>query len=605
MDNLRRAIELLFIRRNPVEIFETLTDPNPNPNGKVVEADEFKSLYFSQWYTQYSGNQLDSIVGIINDSWSYNKILEPDRDAYEQKGYKKNVFNILTHLTSPLLVSKGGEPQCRYKEYLRWTEMSRMLGEDILTTNFLAAQDKKEGFIREDYSWPAYILTDNSEILGVFNNGLAELHNHLYASSLIFTLSWLAIMNIPESLKEGSFEALKYYNGDYRELYLAAFIRSLLYKRIYDKEDDKIEQVFMQCKHRKDKLDCVNMYISDIQHFIERLGIESTSPSLDYAISTRMPRIGKAVDSRKSMIGERSLLYQSFKKINNGTSTEFETLLYVYLIIKTKFRFAMLQVNNIIGFENFHYFNGIKTTFLSGRYFDALKYTGLNLPVQKQFVNYVEYRISPYKSKKSVRTQLGKLESSTAQSFNHGYVIHFLKSKDNGNGYCRNEQVRSDINKQAQVIEELIFDGETRIIGIDAAGSEFNCRPEVFGKVFRQLRQAHHNQDNAYYGTLKPFKLGITYHVGEDFYDVVDGLRAIDEAVKFLNLRSGDRIGHGTALGIDTFHYYGEKHFTVVMPKQVLLDNLAWLIDKMEQYNLPDDSGFKYVAEKMYYCLFK
>ncbi|MCQ2740342.1 MAG: hypothetical protein MJ237_09005, partial [bacterium] len=78
-----------------------------------------------------------------------------------------------------------------------------------------------------------------------------------------------------------------------------------------------------------------------------------------------------------------------------------------------------------------------------------------------------------------------------------------------------------------------------------------------------------------------------------------------EEAITFLNLRNGDRIGHGTALGIDTLHYYDEKHFTVVMPKQVMLDDLAWLIYKMEQYNVQDKTGFKAVAETLYYQLCK
>lgn len=42
----------------------------------------------------------------------------------------------------------------------------------------------------------------------------------------------------------------------------------------------------------------------------------------------------------------------------------------------------------------------------------------------------------------------------------------------------------------------------------------------------------------------------MTYHTGEDFLDIVDGLRAIDEAMLFLQMEKGERLGHAMALGV-------------------------------------------------------
>lgn len=42
----------------------------------------------------------------------------------------------------------------------------------------------------------------------------------------------------------------------------------------------------------------------------------------------------------------------------------------------------------------------------------------------------------------------------------------------------------------------------------------------------------------------------MTYHTGEDFLDIVDGLRAIDEALLFLQMEKGERLGHAMALGV-------------------------------------------------------
>ena len=72
-------------------------------------------------------------------------------------------------------------------------------------------------------------------------------------------------------------------------------------------------------------------------------------------------------------------------------------------------------------------------------------------------------------------------------------------------------------------------------------------------------------------------QLKSTYHVAEDNYDVVDGLRAIYEAIYFLGLRSGSRLGHATLLGMPPVKYYSKHNNTVSMPRQVFLDNMMWL----------------------------
>lgn len=99
--------------------------------------------------------------------------------------------------------------------------------------------------------------------------------------------------------------------------------------------------------------------------------------------------------------------------------------------------------------------------------------------------------------------------------------------------------------------------------GIDAAGNELECRPEVFAHAYRYMKEV---------GIA-----GRTYHVGEDFYDLIDGLRAIDEAVVFLELDEHCRLGHALALGVDPYTYYKRRRHNVVMPRQNLLDNYIWL----------------------------
>ena len=86
-------------------------------------------------------------------------------------------------------------------------------------------------------------------------------------------------------------------------------------------------------------------------------------------------------------------------------------------------------------------------------------------------------------------------------------------------------------------------------------------------------------------GRLPPLRK--TYHVGEDFLDLADGLRAIDEAIRFLNLGCGDRLGHALALSIEPRDWYKKKNQQISLPKQDYLDNVAWLYLAIRRYQLP------------------
>lgn len=81
--------------------------------------------------------------------------------------------------------------------------------------------------------------------------------------------------------------------------------------------------------------------------------------------------------------------------------------------------------------------------------------------------------------------------------------------------------------------------------------------------------------------------------MGEDFLDIIDGLRAIDEAILFCDLKKGDRLGHALALGINSIQYYELKRYTVCLEKQDLLDNLVWMYQKITEFDLVKDAKVK------------
>lgn len=136
------------------------------------------------------------------------------------------------------------------------------------------------------------------------------------------------------------------------------------------------------------------------------------------------------------------------------------------------------------------------------------------------------------------------------------YVLHFPKIHDEKfyMGVPRNNNARMLAFKQMRSTVAFL-EKETRmnkyIRGIDTCASELDCRPEVYAQIYRYM-------SNVVFKTSVKGKMGIvqankklrlTYHVGEDFLDIVDGLRAIDEVLLF--------VGWGVAVDWDMLWHWG------------------------------------------------
>jgi hypothetical protein len=180
------------------------------------------------------------------------------------------------------------------------------------------------------------------------------------------------------------------------------------------------------------------------------------------------------------------------------------------------------------------------------------------------------------------------------------YVLHFPKQKlaqASKRGYRtgrvepRNAKTRGVAEQQALALANALEKSSYlryRIRGIDGCSAEIGCRPETFATEFRFLQSlCVTNQQKVWQKESLPAPmLGCTFHAGEDFLDIVDGLRAIDEAILFLGLKRGDRLGHAIALGIDPTGYYKQKHMQLIMPKQDYLDNLVWMLFRTLDFNI-------------------
>jgi adenosine deaminase len=122
-------------------------------------------------------------------------------------------------------------------------------------------------------------------------------------------------------------------------------------------------------------------------------------------------------------------------------------------------------------------------------------------------------------------------------------VAHFIKKPPKLSNdvarRCHDSDLRLGLHAQARVVRKLIHDNyivRSLLRGVDGASNELHAPPEPFAPAFRIARWARIAR--------------ATFHAGEDFRHLLSGIRAVAEALAFLDLRAGDRIGHATALGI-------------------------------------------------------
>lgn len=339
----------------------------------------------------------------------------------------------------------------------------------------------------------------------------------------------------------------------------------------------------------------------------------------DYAQSLLGKSSGKYVPNQY-LAGERCFMYLILKKVCAMSEDiyPYMNLFYAYLVIKENVRAELIQINNVVGFDNFKIYQDRKEDFITDKAMAQAMFTSaIRDTVTNQKILCIEARISPRDTasenakyiKRVDNTILAGIEDDERHLLmdKYFYVFHFIKGPDDavprecggdfGNIICRHHKKRFTVKKQALAIakfRESYHEMSKRVLGIDAANDEIACRPEVFAQAFRYLRDHTAFDENG--NNLQ--RLGVTYHVGEDFLDVVDGLRAIDEAILYLNMRSGDRIGHALALGIDVREWYEFKDHRILISQQAYLDNIVWLYMSIIRYRIEHSTDVLEYLEK-------
>lgn len=649
MDNLRASIELLFARGNARQVIGSLFDPHTESERNNEE--RFVTAHQNDFRQRYNDDQAENLYRIVRDEWEYLPGSGRTGDQHP--------LHILPHFGCAVLREIDGEPVCHYLQLLRWRSLVLKLGEDIFTTSFLAFNDMASMRERNYFGWNAVIGNDNTSLQALFREErLSELHFHLKGSTQIFDLSWLSLMNHTldrsKTFRELSLSQqpdILFRQGEsYASLHTlviwAAAIRIVLFMRLIRHEK---EQIFLWKLLGTADENLLKLHLNELQSEINLLRWENgrvySGEIIDYAIPRNLPL--RETDRHLSTTihhGERQLLYTAFRHIfcRKPDYQTLRQLLYAYLLAKIRLRKEIVQLNEQrIGFKNFQTYENRKECFI--RSDSIYKKLICNLAIHSTLtsgnVDYIEARITPKDTKRALHKAVRRLDEeiadpldpeshstagrewinringkqpTVAATYPYHYILHFIKEKNKPNAdnpyaslvYPRSHSLREKVKRQTLAINQLhksTLTSSRRIVGIDAANSEINQRPEVFATAYRYLKSYTHNPQYQYLTDDRPPVLGFTYHVGEDFLDMADGLRAVDEALLFLNLECGDRIGHGLILGIDPRQYYQQRNQHVIMSAHDFLDNAAWMLAILPQTGEPPLPSLNARLEQWFY----
>ena len=618
--NLQCCIKALFLNADSKRLASDFK------NHRFEVSEDYLVRLLRHECSRYTLDQIRAVAKMFSTHWSRPGAT----DENVHYATKPTIFNMLLHFVDGgMLHLENDTPVCHWEGLLRWHTLTTDIGEDILVCAYLAGHDivVPPSHPRKNFNWNPCLRTDDASLNLLLELPLADIHSHLKGSSLNFDINWICLMNMIDR-REKIFKKLKEKvqsshlsekgigEGLYKKAVLAAAIRLYLLELVRGKESSHsdILMKLLDDINETDVISEASKLQSKIENTRQSIGKQYKSMKdgqtaiFDYAIINGVSV--EKVDSLTLLSGERYLLYSLlsniYKGANEGPKTD--SLLYLYLVIKNEIRHELTQLNDSVGFDNFNIYENRKLLFVKEH--KEYENAAIHLALKGFFGDYDggsryhEVRITPENSGGEIVQSIQKLDHAIESDllkqddtqWNYRYIFHFVKKPDDLKSVeCRHYDLRKEVKEQSLAIykyrNSLIqcHDGTylaDRAVGIDAANSEIACRPEVFAQAFRFLRHHSIENDNIH----RPHDLGVTFHVGEDYMDVVDGLRAVSEAISFLQLRKGDRIGHGLVLGVDVKEYYKSRNYTIAMSLQMMVDNMAWLHHRVKGLK-----GFGYI----------
>ncbi len=293
-----------------------------------------------------------------------------------------------------------------------------------------------------------------------------------------------------------------------------------------------------------------------------------------------------------SLICEIEFFIKVFEYINKEKKQADIEKLYGYILIYNIFYKFLAQQNRQVGFDEFQ-----KITLNGFREFSEKEYLKRYEQVKSIYKDNIalEGRFAP---KVDIKKGIKLIDSILRAKDNIDLTLtcHFIKEEDTRkpeNNYSyRDMPLRiklENIAKQLNFMIKINPEYKKYIKGFDAASNELFARPEAFTGLFSFLRKNGFSN--------------FTFHGGEDFIELISGLRYVYEIVDFLDFKNSNRIGHATALGIEPKLWKERVGKNIYITKGEYFDNLIftyYVLNKTQKFLKTQTKILNKIRE---YCL--
>ena len=302
--------------------------------------------------------------------------------------------------------------------------------------------------------------------------------------------------------------------------------------------------------------------------------------------------------------GDKALLvYMTKKLFSEDRNRLVYRMIEGYFIMRNIFKSVIYQQHRRSGFG---YFSSYSRNRLKKATNENLKHIFKSISHPEISTN-AEVRIAPFNDAielhhwftylhRTVNEIKKELKTQDLQEIEHNIktIFHFIKRKPKENECVKQAFNRETYKHHTFVLNQFLTDRSVRYAekdkkdlayqyfhGIDTASNELYVPPEVFAPVYSFFKNSIISSGFAIATDEcvvlpKRIDLQYTYHVGEEYRDIISGVRAIFEAIVFLNLKDEDRLGHAVALGIDPELFLNDRKY-ITLTKGEYMDNLIFL----------------------------
>lgn len=490
----------------------------------------------------------------------YNNRYQGEEPDIAPANMAELIIKGLANLAQRYMEKVNGHLYVKRERFEEWMEVVKLFPPLLINAAFylpeyLRCESKKEFFYKvlvPQFDASAQRLPYIFELDNAIKNGelLNDLHIHLNGTTETDVLWWSQIGNVEQwakSIREG--------------------LRMSRVKTQSEQLDIPDTELILKWLYTAKKL-------------LQKLAgtIAADDPVFDNAWQFYKPYAHLPVLAKGAYLYIRIL--EKLQKGNVSMAADF----HHYILILGRIHMLLVQQRDQKGFTQFGVIphNNLRRLHESTEYLKRFKQLMRDDDIV--FLKHLEGRFSPFDNVgqnrlliKHIQKQFREIGYRISEKNTHipslSLIAHFIKRpdpdifKDNE----RHHRLRIEVQRKALALLKtaklLDPDDDANIVGIDAASNEMNAGPEVFSPSFRFMRNNWTGKKN----------LHITFHAGEDFIHLLSGLRMIMEAVIFLDMRQGDRIGHGTAAGIEPGLWMDRIGEYINIGKGEWLDNLVWV----------------------------